>query len=508
MGRLTSSVAVVGAATLASRVLGFIRDLMIARLFGADAATDAFFVAFKIPNLARRLFAEGAFAMALVPALNAQRQRGKWAIRSLVSELVGTLILAGLMIIGLGLLGAPALVLAFAPGFGADGGRFHLAVELLRLTLPYLALVGLAALAASILNTYERFAIPALTPALLNLAMIGCALWLAPRLDPPILALAWGVLIGGLLQLAIQLPPLARLGLLALPSFSLGSRGAAEVFKRMGPSILGSSVGQISLLLDTVLASLLASGSISWLYYADRLMELPLGLLGAALGTVILPRLAQAHTERTPERFAATLDWALRLGLLFGLPAALGLSTLAGPIVVALFQSESFGAEDARMATWGLAAYALGIPPFILIRILVPACYAQHDLKTPLKAASIALGIGLILHLLLMAWIGHAGLALATGLTAWLNAALLLGHLLNEGAYRPSSESMSLLPRLLASGLAMALVLWVGTGPIDGWLAASLPDRLFWLGGWILSSLAIYGGALALLGVRPRAFLA
>ncbi|QIK37909.1 murein biosynthesis integral membrane protein MurJ [Caldichromatium japonicum] len=505
MVRLASSVATVGGATLVSRVLGFIRDLTIARLFGADAATDAFFVAFKIPNLARRLFAEGAFAMALVPTLQTQRQRGKAALASFIADLTGTLGLGVSLITLLGILGAPALILAFAPGFGAAPDQFALSVSLLRLTLPYLALISLAALAASILNTQERFAVPAITPALLNLAMIACALWLAPCVETPIMALAWGVLLGGLLQLAVQLPPLAQLGLMPRPRFAPGATEVIQVFRRMGPSILGSSVGQISLLLDTVLASLLATGSISWLYYADRLMELPLGLVGAALGTVVLPRLTRHHNECAHQLFADTLDWALRLGLVLGLPAAIGLAVLAGPLVATLFHSSSFGAEDARMAAWGLIAYAFGIPPFILIRVLVSAYYARQEVRTPAQIALIVLGLGLILHLILMAWIGHVGLALATTLTALLDAALLLHHLLRAGIYRPSAAFKRLMLQTLAAGLCMGLALGWGVGSLEDWLAEPGISRWLGLTGWILAGLLLYGGILALSGVRPRA---
>ncbi len=508
MGRLVTAVATVGGATLISRILGFVRDLTLARVFGADAATDAFFVAFKIPNLARRLFAEGAFATALVPALQAQQRQGKTALVSFIAALTGTLALTLGPITLLGILGAPALILTFAPGFGAAPEQFALAVDLLRLTLPYLAWVILAALAASILNTHERFGIPAITPALLNLVMIACALWLAPRLATPIMALGWGVLLGGLLQLAIQLPSLARLGLLPRPRFAPCAPEVVQVFRRLGPSILGVSVGQISLLLDTVLASLLAAGSISWLYYADRLMELPLGLLGAALGTVILPRLTRHHNERAFQPFMDTLDWALRLGLVLGLPAAIGLAALAGPIVATLFHSQSFSAEDTRMAAWGMIAYALGIPPFLLIRILVPAYYARQDGQTPVRSALIALGLGLILHLALMVRMGHVGLALATTLTALLNAILLLQQLMRAGVYRPSAGLAQLLIQTLAAGLCMGLALGWGAGPIAGWLDAPEIERLLRLAAWILVGLLIYGGMLALFGVKLKALLA
>lgn len=505
MASLVASFAKVGGGTLSSRILGFVRDLTIARVFGADAVTDAFFVAFKIPNFARRLFAEGAFSMALVPVLNDYRERqGLPALKSFVDDLAGTLAAALLLITGLGILAAPLLILAFAPGFGADADQFALATTLLRLTLPYLFFITLAALASALLNTYERFGVPAFTPALLNIVLIGCALWLAPLLETPILALAWGVLVAGLVQLAFQLPFLARLGLLPRPRFKPRDPGVIAVFRRLGPAVLGVSVGQISLLLDTLLASVLVTGSISWLYYSDRLMELPLGLLGVALGTVILPRLSQREAARESERFSDTLDWALRLALLLGLPAAVGLLVLAEPVMATLFLSSEFGAEDVTRAAHSLMAYALGIPAFLAIKVLVPGYYARQDVRTPVRLALIALGVGLVLHLLLMVPLGHAGLALATSLTAALNAVLLLRGLRRSGIYRRHPGWTRLFAQTLPASLGMGLALHWGLGERADWMLADTWTRILELTGWILAGGLVYVTLLLVAGLKPR----
>jgi putative peptidoglycan lipid II flippase len=426
MASLSASLTKVGGNTLLSRLLGFVRDLMVARLFGADAGTDAFFVAFKIPNFFRRLFAEGAFASALVPVLHETgREGGPTALRRLLGSLSGVLGASLLLLILIGTLTASWLILAFAPGFAAEAPQQALAAELLRLTLPYVFFIVLAALAGAVLNLHEHFGVPAFTPVLLNLAIIGCAIWLAPRLEEPILALGWGVLLGGLAQLAFQLPFLARLGLLPLPCLDWRHPGMRKILRRMGPVLLGVSVTQINLLLDTFLASFLTVGSISWLYYSDRLVEFPLGILGAALGTVILPRLARLGRKdggglgRDPgtgpgeaaqaAAFSRTLDWALRWVLLLGLPAAVGLVALAEPLVATLFLSAEFSAGDARMAALSLMAYAVGLPAFIAIKVLAPGYYAHQDARTPARHALMALGFNLVLSIAWMGPFGHAG---------------------------------------------------------------------------------------------------
>ena len=551
MARLIPSLTLVGGATLLSRLLGFARDLLIARLFGADAGTDSFFVAFKIPNLFRRLFGEGAFASALVPVLyQAECQGGKAELLRLLASLSG-LLGVGLAVLTLvGLLTAPVLILVFAPGFAGQPEQQALAAELVRLTLPYVAFIVLAALAGAVLNLHERFGVPAFTPVLLNLAIIASALWLAPRLAEPILALGWGVLLGGWAQLAWQLPSIARLGLLTRPRWEWRHPGARTVLRRLGPVLFGVSVTQINLLLDTFLASFLATGSISWLYYSDRLVEFPLGILGAALGTVILPRLARlgrmspgsaagdtdAEASDRPriwqegtavpgprERagqlavpaegksalaFSRTLDWALRWVLLLGLPASLGLALLAEPLVATLFLSSAFGADDVRMTALSLAAYAAGLTAFMAIKVLAPAYYARHDVRSPTRFALVTLGANLGLSLALMAPWGHAGLALATSLAGLINAGLLLRGLRQAGIYQPGPDWPRLLVQgAMASGLLAALLSW-GPGDVAPWLVAPVSTRLGWLLAWILGSALVYLAALLALGVRWRHLVA
>jgi len=503
---LSASLTQVGGHTLLSRLLGFVRDLLVARLFGADAATDAFFVAFKLPNLLRRLFGEGAFASALVPELHESRRAGgAAALRSLLDSLSGTLGAGMLLLTLAGILTAPWLILVLAPGFAAQPDQQALAADLLRLTLPYGLFIVLAALAGAVLNLHERFGVPAFTPVLLNLAIIACALWLAPALERPILALAWGVLLGGLAQLAFQLPFLARLGLLPCPRLTWWHPGTRRLLRRLGPVLLGVSVTQLGLLLDTFLASFLAAGAISWLYYADRLVEFPLGILGAALGIVILPRLTHQGAA-SPETFSRTLDWALRWVLLLGLPAAVGLVVLAEPLMASLFLSEKFLATDVRLAALSLMAYAAGLPAFMAIKVLAPGYFARQDAHTPARLGLIALAVNLGLSLLLMGPLGHAGLALGTSIAAVLNAILLLWGLLRGGAYRPGAGWGRILIQGLGSVLVMGALLAWGAGGMETWLAATATERLGRLLLWILAGGAVYLLSLLALGVRPRHF--
>jgi putative peptidoglycan lipid II flippase len=500
---LASAAARVGGMTFVSRVLGFGRDLVIARLFGADAATDAFFVAFKVPNLMRRLFAEGAFAAALVPVLYEYKaHRGHGDLKRLLDELSGLLAASLLLVTMLGILGAPLLILTFAPGFGTQPGQQALAAEMLRLTLPYLLFISLTALAGGVLNTHGRFGVPAFTPVLLNLSIIACAVFLAPSMDRPVTALAWGVFLGGLLQLAFQLPFLRRLGLLPRPRLRRRSEGVGRIFRRMGPGLLGVSVTQINLLIDTLLASFLVSGSISWLYYSDRLMEFPLGILGVALGTVILPSLSREHAQRSPEVFSRTLDWALRWTLLLGAPAAVGLIALAGPIIATLFHSSEFAAADVHMASLSLMAYALGLTAFMATKTLIPGYYARQDIRTPVRFAAAALAVNLILNLALMVPLGHAGLALATSIAAFVNALLLLRGLLREGVYRPPAGWPLLLLRGMAASLFMGALVWTGSGDAAAWPAFDPGERVLRLLGWILAGALVYWLMLLALGIR------
>jgi putative peptidoglycan lipid II flippase len=513
---LAAATTKVGSFTLLSRLLGFMRDLVIARVFGADAGTDAFFVAFKIPNLMRRLFAEGAFSMAFVPLLNEYRERrGGQELKGFIDAVAGALGVVLLLVTLLGILAAPLLVLVFAPGFTDEPGQRELTVAMLRLTFPYVLFISLTAFAGGILNTFERFGVPAFTPVLLNLCLIGCALWLAPQMDRPIIALAWGVLIAGLAQLAFQIPFLARLGLLPRPRLDLRDPGVQRTVRLMGPALFGASVGQINLLINTILASFLISGSISWLYYSDRLMEFPMGLLGVALGTVILPRLSQRHAAEDPTAFSATLDWGLRWLLLLGVPAALGLLLLAGPIIVTLFYTGEptgaadggFSARDARMTSESLMAYAPGLVGFIGIKVLAPGFYARQEMMAPVRIAVIAMAVNIAASLALMVPLGHTGLALATTLSGLANAGLLLVGLMRAGIYRPRPGWAPLLAKGLVANLLMGLALILGTGPIDAWLAMGGGEQAMRLCLWMLAAGGLYTLTLLVSGIRPRHLL-
>ena len=501
------SLAKVGANTLLSRILGFVRDLVMAHLFGANAGTDAFFVAFKIPNFLRRLFAEGAFAVAFVPILTEYKEKRSFIeLKIFIDRVAGTLGGVLLLVTLLGVAGAPILVMIFAPGFITSEGKMELASDMLRLTFPYLLFISLTAFAGGILNAYNRFGVPAFTPVLLNISLISCAVWLSPVMERPIIALAWGVLIAGIVQFLFQLPFLHQLRLLPGFVFMPKDEGVRRIGRLMIPALFGVSVTQLNLLLDTLIASFLVSGSISWLYYSDRLMEFPLGILGVALGTVILPSLSKKHANVSPEGFSRTLDWALRWTLLLGLPAAVGLFILSGPMIATLFQSEQFTLNDVYMARRSLMAYSLGLVPFILIKVLAPGFYARQDTKTPVRIAVISMIANMVLNLMLVFPLAHAGLALATSLSATLNAALLFSRLRREEVYHPESGWSWLIMRgVIASGL-MACVLFWGVGDLQVWAVLDTWVRIWNLLLWVSAGGLAYFLTLGVLGIRLRHF--
>ena len=498
----------VGSNTLASRILGFLRDLVVARLFGADAATDAFFVAFKIPNFLRRLFAEGAFSVAFVPVLSEYRaKRSPPEMKEFIDRMAGTLGLVLLVTTLLGMLAAPLLIALFAPGFLAENeDKYGLAVQMLYLTFPYLFFISLTAFAGSILNAHHRFGVPAFTPVLLNLSMIGCALWLSPHMSNPVMALAWGVLIAGAAQLLFQLPFLGRLKLIPRPKVAFRDRGVVKVLRLMVPALFGVSVSQLNLLLDTLIASFLVSGSISWLYYSDRLMEFPVGLLGVAIGTVILPNLSRNHAEKSPKAFSATLDWAIRLMILLGTPAAVGLLLLSGPMLATLFHSDSYNSQDVVKSTQSLMAFAPGLMGIILIKVLAPGFYAQQDTRTPVRVGIIAMLANMVFNIILVFPLAHAGLALATTLSSTLNAYLLYRGLIRTGIYHPSKGWTRVFTRVALAAGGMALLLHLGAGDLHHWLGMGDWQRVFSLLGWIFAGGICYLGLLFLLGMRLRDF--
>src|SRR5882672_8248106 len=428
----------VSSLTLVSRILGYVRDFIIARAFGAGLATDAFFVAFRIPNLLRRLFAEGAFSQAFVPVLAEYKNRqSPEETRQLVDGVATALFLALVVTAVLGVVLSPVIVYLSAPGFASDPAKFELTVLMLRICFPYIAFISLVALAAGILNTWNRFAVPAITPALLNVAFIVAAVFFADHFNPPIVALAWAVFAGGLLQLAFQVPFLVRLGLLPRWRLDLSHPGVRRVLKIMAPATFGVSVAQISLVLNTIFASYLPSGSVSWLYYADRLMELPAGMLGVALGTILLPSLSKYHAAADHVEYSRLLDWGLRLTFLLALPCAAALAVLALPLVSALFQYGRFSSADVWLTREALAAYSVGLLGMILVKILAPGFYARQNVRTPVKIGLVTLFATQLMNLAFIVPLKHAGLALAIGLGACLNAALLYRALRAAGAYTP-----------------------------------------------------------------------
>jgi len=404
--------AAVSSMTLVSRILGFVRDMLIARIFGAGMATDAFFVAFRIPNLLRRLFAEGAFSFAFVPILSEYKNhRTLEETQKLIDHVAALMGIVLFVVTLVGVIAAPFIIYVSAPGFSANPQKFSLTVELLQITFPYILFISLVSLSGGILNTFGKFFVPAFTPALLNLSFIGCALWLAPLLDPPVLALAWAVFIGGVLQLAFQLPFLVRIKLLPRPRLKSNDTGAWRIVKQMGPAVFGMSVGQISLLISTIFASFLITGSVSWLYYADRLMEFPAGLLGVALGTVLLPSLSRYYTSNSIEKYSQLLDWGLRLTVMMTLPAALALALLATPLITTLFYHGEFSVNDVWMTRNALVAYSIGLLGLILIKVLAPGFYARQNIKTPVKIAVITLAVTQLMNLAFIIPLHHNGLA-------------------------------------------------------------------------------------------------
>ena len=504
---LLRALATVSGMTLLSRILGFVRDFVVARAFGAGVETDAFFVAFRLPNLLRRMFAEGAFSQAFVPILaEYKNKRGEAETHRLVSHVASGLGLVVLLVSILGAIAAPLIIYATAPGFSADAGKFELTVQLTRITFPYIFFMSLVALAGGVLNTWSRFAIPAFTPVLLNLAFIGMALFAVPYFDPPVLALAWAVFLGGMLQLLLQLRPLWKIGMLPRFDLDLSDPGVRRVMKLMAPAILGVSVSQISLLINTIFASFLESGSVSWLYYADRLMEFPAGLLGVALGTILLPSLSKLHADDKAQEFSSLLDWGLRLTLMLTLPAALGLALLAVPLVATLFNYGAFGADDVMHTRSALIAYSVGLTGLILVKVLAPGFYARQDIRTPVKIAIITLAATQLMNLAFVIPLRHAGLALAIGLASCLNAALLYRGLRRRAVYVPQAGWGAFALKLLAALVVMGCVLWFGAGPERLWIEIGGLERGLRLAAVVGAGALSYFATLFAFGFRLRDF--
>ncbi len=505
--KLLASIALTGGMTLISRISGLVRDMVFASLIGAGAsvAADAFYVAFRIPNFLRRIFGEGALSQAFVPVFAEYRARSSAdETRAFVNHITGVLALILFIVTLIGIIAAPILVMVLAPGFYADPSKFDLTVTMLRIVFPYLLFISLVALAAGILNTYGRFAAAAFTPVLLNLSLIGAAVWLAPRLDQPVMGLAWGVFIAGVAQLLFQIPFLQRIGMLPRPRFVGRHDGVKRVARLMLPGIFGVSVAQINLLVNTLLASFLVTGSVSWLYYADRLMEFPLGVFGIALATVILPSLSQKHAAASPEEFSHLLDWGLRWVLIISIPASAALVVLSGPMLATLFHFGAFAARDVEMSAQALTAFALGLVGFTLVKVLAPGFYARQDTKTPVQVGAISLAANIALSLALVYPLAHTGLALAISIAAFVNAALLFIQLRRLGIYRALPGWPVFLMRVGLATLVMAGLLVWGTDRLAVWLSAPPLVRAGRLAFWIVAGIIVYGAVLFLAGMRPQ----
>ncbi len=510
--KLLKSTAVVSLMTLLSRIFGFLRDVILARTFGASAATDAFYVALRIPNLMRRLFAEGSFSLAFVPVFSDYRKnRSREELKSLLDHVAGMLLSVLLLVVGLGMIFSPAFISVFGLGFD-DAGQHQLASDMLRVTFPYALFISLTALAAGVLNTFGRFAVPAVTPVLLNIALICAALFLAPHFDEPIKALAWGVLIAGIIQLLFQVPSLMRLGMLPRPRWSFKHAGVRRIGKLMIPTLFGSSVAQINLLIDTMIASLLVTGSITWLFYSDRLLEFPLGVFGIALSTVILPSLSRAWSSRDNAAFGRILSWGVRSGLLIAIPAAVGLGLLAMPITATLFSYGSFTAHDVEMTAYSVAAYAAGLPAYVLVKVMAPAFFSRQNTKLPVKAAvaSMVANMGLNVLFVWILWDGewlpaHTGLAFASTLSAWLQVLILSLALKRDRFGLMAGGFWRHLMAILIAASVMGVAIHYLAGEMAQWWPMGFAGRIGKLLLIILAGGVIYLAVSALCGVSYRA---
>ena len=505
---LVKSTSVVMSMTMISRIFGFIRDMVTAAIFGAGASFDAFSVAFKIPNFMRRLFAEGSFSQAFVPVLSEyQKKKTHEETERFINAMSGTLGVTLMMVTMIGIVFAPLIIRLFAPGFVSQGERYDLAVTMLRITFPYLTLVSLTAFSGAILNTYSRFWVAAFTPVFLNLAMISAALWFAPHFSTPIIALAWGVFAAGVLQLIFQWPFLRNLKLMPRPRIHFRDPGVRRVLKLMAPALFGVSVGQINLLVDTIFASLLMVGSVSWLYYSDRLMEFPLGVFGVAISTVILPNLSRHHASQSHESFSLTIDWAIRAVLLVGIPAAVMLALLSGPMLSTLFQHGVFTGHSVIMSSQSLMAFSVGIAPFMLVKILASGFYSRQDMRTPVKIGVVSMLANIAFNLLLISPLRHAGIALATSLAAIVNMGCLYYYLRQRGYYVPREGWGLFSARLLFANAVLAVWLWFGAGDVQTWIDANVMWRVTHLAFLLISSGVLYLATLWVTGIRPHDLL-
>lgn len=513
--QLIKSGAIVSAMTMVSRVLGLVRDVVIANLMGAGSAADVFFFANKIPNFLRRLFAEGAFAQAFVPVLTETKQQRQLSdVQELIARTSGTLGTLVMIITLLGVIGSPVIAALFGTGWfvdwlndGPDGHKFELASLMLKITFPYLLFITLTALSGAVLNTYGQFAVAAFTPVFLNIAIICCALWLSPSLSQPEFGLAWGVFLGGLIQFLFQIPFLKRAGLLVRPKWGWHHAGVAKIRTLMIPALFGVSVSQINLLFDTLIASFLMTGSISWLYYSDRLLEFPLGLFGIAIATVVLPSLSHKHVDADSKAFTSTMDWGVRMVIVLGIPAAVGLCVLAKPILMLLFMRGAFAESDVIFASHSLWAYSSGLLFFMLIKVLAPGFYSRQDTKTPVRYGIIAMVSNMVFNLALAPFLGYVGLALATALSASVNALLLYRGLHTQGVYRIGLPTIGFIARTMIASAVMGAGCWWLSPQFEQWLMLPFLDAVLYLVGLIGFALVCYATTLFVVGFRPAHLL-
>ncbi|NNC97673.1 MAG: murein biosynthesis integral membrane protein MurJ [Gammaproteobacteria bacterium] len=516
MPKLLKSASVFGGWTFISRILGLVRDVLFARFFGATYMMDVFKVTFSIPNYFRRLFGEGAFLQSFVPVLNEYKEKQDHAaVKDLVDKTSGTLGFILFIVSLLGVLAAPVFILLFAPGFYDEPEKWELSIRMLRWMFPYLLFISLTALAAGILNTYNRFAVPAFTPILLNLILIGFVLYISPQFETPVYAIAIGVFLAGIVQLVFQFPFLRQLRLLPRPKWGWKDSGVRKIFRLMIPGIFGSSVAQLNLIIDTAIASLLATGSISWLFYSNRLMEFPLGIFGIAIATVALPRLSSQFSSNSTQEFSRTLDWSLRMAFVICLPAAVGLLCLAGPMLATLFQYGEFTTYDMRMARYSLWAYGLGLFGFVLVKVLVPGYFSRQDTVTPVKIGIVAIVVNISLNVIVLSlfltgkWTTapHAGLAAATSLGAFVNAVLLYRGLRKRGIYTPQKGWWLYLAKVVLACVLMGLLITFLAGSLDSWASAGALSRISRLATVIGAGVLCYFASLFIMGIRPGHFL-
>lgn len=506
---LLKSLATISGLTLVSRILAFARDMLIARIFGAGMANDAYIIATRLPNLLRRLFAEGAFSQAFVPIFGEyKKKRGHEETQLLVDHVTTMLALILFAVTLIGIIAAPILVYIGAPGFVHDAAKFDLTTQMLRITSPYIFFISLVAVAAGILNTYNKFWVPAFAPILLNICLVGGALWLAPYFDQPIMGLAWAWFIAGFVQLAFQIPFLKKIGMLPRIRFNWKDEGMRRVIRQMGPAVFGVSIAQISLIINTVIASFFVVGSVSWLYYADRLMEFPSGVLGAALGTILLPSLSKCNAGNDSAEYSKLLDWGLRLTIMLAVPSALALGMISVPLLSTLFQRGAFTATDVLMTSHALIGYSVGLIGLILVKILAPGFYARQDIRTPVKIGIVTLIVTQLMNVLFIygLHLQHAGLALSIGLGACFNSAVLFYFLRKNDIYQPEPGWAMYFTKIGLSVAALGITLWIGMGSEQSWLTGSGWARIGRLTALVTGGVFVYFAVLAALGFRPRDF--